>query len=113
MSRRGIQEHVRNLSSFLKSSEHDLEVGIRRCLQEKGIHLEAVSVAERFPDDAKFEFGIVVTASKRVYQYGYDYLHDKERGGTFTEWEDLTCTWEGSDFAENIKAALSNMEAGV
>ena len=63
-------------------------------------------LATSFPDDTSFEFGVVVTKDRRVYQFGLDYLHKRVEQGTFTEWLDLTEGYASSPYREEVAAAF-------
>ena len=50
-------------------------------------------------------FGLVVTREGEVYQFGYGYPTNQEQHGKFTEWTELTGTWDGSPYSEQVKVA--------
>ena len=49
---------------------------------------------------------MVVAPDRRVFHFGYDYLHRSPGEGTFTEWEEFTQAWSKSPWANEISAAL-------
>ena len=79
---------------------------VRDLLRERGISPSTSIVATSFPDDASFEFGVVLTIDRRVFQFGLDYLHRPIEQGVFTEWVDLTDRHQSSPYAEDVAAAL-------
>ncbi len=93
-------------TALLRESPDPLYARFRELLSERGIDPSTSTLAESFPDDSQFEFGIVVTADRRVYQFGFDYLHKPVREGTFTEWTDLTNTWQSSNYSNPIGRAV-------
>jgi hypothetical protein len=110
------QDQVRELTSLLRSNDEPLWSRLRELLRGRGIDPTRAVLAECFPDDTAFEFGIVVSADGSVFQFGFDYLHSSIADGVFTEWEDLS-TRSGSsphrgsiDEARRMLAALSNRE---
>ena len=81
----------------------------RELLAERGVSPATSILATSFPDDSSFEFGVVVTSDRRVYQFGLDYLHKPVERGTFTEWIDLTERHGSSPYSEDVAAALDLM----
>ena len=75
-------------------------------LEERGVPPHQSLLAQSFPDDTQFEFGIVVAPDRRVFHFGYDYLHRSPGEGTFTEWAEFTRAWSKSPWANEISAAL-------
>ncbi len=79
---------------------------MRYLLGEKGVSPEAVLLADCFPDDAQFEFGLVVGDDGRVFQFGFDYFQKQVDEGTFTEWQELTERWQSTPYSDQISCAL-------
>jgi len=99
---------IEELTLVLKESNDDLVLGIRKCLAEKDIDLETVIVADWFPDDVSFEYGILVTQQGRVFQFGYDY-YDKPMGkGAFSEWHEITNNWQEIPLSQRVNVALKH-----
>jgi hypothetical protein len=101
------RERVRMQTGLLRNGTGGRAVGVRRCLLEKGIDPTTGVVAEWFPDDSSFDFGVFVAANGEVYQFGYDYLNRDEGEGTFREWENLTESWSESPYTDSVEAALA------
>jgi hypothetical protein len=110
MKDRAIKETITQQTEILRNSKEAMATGIRRCLEEKSINPKSIIVAEWFPDDTSFEFGIIVTYDNKVYQFGYDYLDKPEGNGYFSEWENLTTTWRDVPHAKSIALALKENE---
>ena len=68
--------------------------------QPRSVHRISLRVSSRF------EFGIVVTNDRRVYQFGFNYLDKPVEQGDFTEWLDLTERHASSPYREEVAAAL-------
>lgn len=68
-------------------------------------------VATSFPDDLDFEFGILVTPDRRVFQYGYSYRGQAEDGGRLTEWRDETDRWQSRPNAADVAAAMAVLDS--
>jgi hypothetical protein len=80
---------------------------IAALVRERGVDPDRAVIADYFPDDTSFKFGILVTGEKKVFQFGYDFLHKPELEGTLTEWEDLTGSWQVSPYRVQVEAALA------
>ena|SRR5947207_13427026 len=95
------EEHdrVRLRTGLLRSSADAMWARVRQLLEERG-------VPPHQSLDTQFEFGIVVAPDRRVFHFGYDYLHRSPGEGTFTEWEEFTQAWSKSPWANEISAAL-------
>jgi hypothetical protein len=107
------QEIIIELTDSVRNTEKSFAVGIRRCLEEKGVAVEKALIADLFPDDYCFDFGLVVTEGDNVYQFGYAYPPNQEQNGKFTEWKELTGNWRNTPYAEQIEAAFSLKDKGA
>ncbi|MGH7377588.1 MAG: hypothetical protein ACREKK_09245 [Candidatus Methylomirabilales bacterium] len=100
------RDQIGQLTNLLRGSEEPFWTRLRVLLREKGLDFARVIVAECFPDDTQFEFGIVVNEDGRVFQFGFDYLHRQVEDGSFSEWEDLTARFRGTPHQESITIGL-------
>ena len=78
----------------------------RELLDERGVSPATSILATSFPDDSSFEFGVIVTSDRRVYQFGLDYLRKPVEQGVFTEWVDLTERHSSSPYSDDVAEAL-------
>lgn len=64
---------MRKLTMILRESDDALALvkGIRNCLEKINIEPNNVIVAEWFPDDVDFEYGIIINRNKKIFQFGY------------------------------------------
>lgn len=97
---------IRENTRLLQESDEPLWVRLRDLIREKGINPQQVILAYSYPEDLHFEFGVVVTPEARVFQYGFDYLHQSISDGVFSEWEELTDRYETSPYRNQVAAAL-------
>jgi hypothetical protein len=95
-----------DLTELLRTSADPMWARLRQLLLEHGIAVETAILATSFPDDTSFEFGVVVTSDRRVYQFGLDYLHKPVEQGDFTEWVELTERHASSPYSEEVATAL-------
>lgn len=97
---------IREQTALLQSSTEPLWVRIRYLLEEKGLSAATSALAYSYPEDLHFELGVLVTSDGRVYQYGFDYLHQDISHGTFSEWNELTKTYRQSPYHRQIQQAM-------
>ena len=100
------REYVLRCTELLRDSPDPMWRRSRELLEERGVSPATSFLATSFPDDTDFEFGVIVTSDRRVYQFGLDYLHKPVEQGVFTEWVDLTERHAGSPYREDVAAAL-------
>jgi hypothetical protein len=100
------REYVVQCTQLLRKSEDPMWVRMRALLQERGVSPSTSILATSFPDDTSFEFGIVVTSDRQVFQFGLDYLHKPIEQGVFTEWIDLTERYTGLPYSDDVAAAF-------
>ena len=110
MKEHQVIKSIQELTTILRESEDALVKGVRSCLKKKGLEPNNIIVAEWFPDDVDFEYGIVVDSKNQVFQFGYDY-HDKNASeGEFSEWLDITNNWKEIPLCQSVEIALKNYE---
>jgi hypothetical protein len=107
------RDYVLHCTQTLRRSEDPMWTRIRNLLQERGLQPSTSILATAFPDDSQFEFCIVVTADRKVFQFGFDYLHKPVEEGVIVEWVDLTDDYLKSDFPEVIDTALEVLDAAT
>ena len=100
------KQEIVSLTALLRSGVDPFWVRLRELLSERGVAVDTVILASSFPDDRDFEFGIVVTNDRRVYQFGFDYSDKSVEQGDFTQWLDLTERHASSPYREEVAAAL-------
>ena len=100
------KREIVELTAPLRNSNDAMWARLRQLLLEHGVSADTAILATSFPDDASFEFGVVVTNERRVYQFGLDYLHKSVEKGSFTEWVDLTERYASSPYREEVVVAL-------
>lgn len=91
---------------LLQGSDEPLWVRVRDLIREQGIDPHRAMLAYSYPEDLHFELGVIVTPEGRVFQYGFDYLHQPISEGVFTEWEELTDRYKSSPYRNQVTAAL-------
>ena len=104
------QSQIEILTNLLRTSPDPIWARHRELLVERGIDPSTSILAQSFPDDAAFEFGILVTHDRHVIQFGLDYLHKSVGEGRFTEWEDITDCYRDTPYSEYASAAIALLE---
>ena len=100
-------DQVRELTTLLRSSGDPFWRRLRDLLIERGVSPPRAVLAECFPDDNSFEFGIVVKEDGSVFQFGFEYLKRPQAEGVFSEWEELTSRFRATPHRDSIEAALN------
>jgi hypothetical protein len=103
-------DQVGSLTTLLRASPDPFWSRLRLLLLERGVVPERVALAECFPDDNSFEFGIVVGPDASVFQFGFDYLGKDVADGVLSEWEDLTGRFQATPYRVSVEAALKFLE---
>jgi hypothetical protein len=80
---------------------------IAALVRDRGVDPDHAVIADYFPDDTSFMFGVLVTSDRKVFQFGYDWLHKPTLGGALSEWNDLTSSWQSSPYRAQVRAALA------
>jgi hypothetical protein len=83
-------EDITYLTRELRESHEPFWSRVRQLLLERELDPASLALVASFPDDVQYEYGVVVTADGRIYQFGLDYLHVDVALGTFKEWRDFT-----------------------
>jgi len=104
------RDYALRCTELLRTSPEPMWARIRELLEERGVSPHTSVLATSFPDDNSFEFGVLVTSNRRVYQFGLDYLHGSVEEGVFTEWVDLSEFYAGSPYHDYVAAALAVLE---
>jgi hypothetical protein len=79
---------------------------LRQLLVEHGVAVERAILADMFPDDSCFEFGVLVTHDRRVYQFGFDYLDTPIERASLAEWNEMTGNVAALVCCEQVNVAL-------
>lgn len=107
------RDYVLRCTYILRWSEDSMWARIRSLLEERGLQPSTSILATSFPDDCRFEFCIVVTADRKVFQFGFDYRHKPTKEGVIVEWVDLTDDYLKSHFPDVIYTALEVLDAAT
>jgi hypothetical protein len=100
------REMIQDLTNLFRNSAEPFWVRLRQAVHERGVDPATCVLAESFEDDEKFEFGILVTADRRVFQYGFRYCDPSFSDGRLTEWNDVTDRKESMPHSSQAATAL-------
>ena len=107
------RSEIELFTKLLRTSADPLWARHRELLIGRGIDPRTSILAESFPDDTNFEFGILVTADGRVIQFGLDYLDKDVDEGEFSEWEDITDRYLDSPYSDSASTAVEMLRTGT
>jgi hypothetical protein len=96
---------------LLRGSDEPLYQRLRVLLREREVDPNTAILADLFPDDVNQEFGLLVTADRRVIEFVVysGRLGDLKRqaaDATIGEWKDITSWWDATPHASTIRLAL-------
>lgn len=100
------RSEIETNTKLLRTSSESFWVRIRRLLSEKGINPESAFIAFSYEEDYQFDYGIIVSTERGVFQYGFDFLLKDVSEGLFTEWNELTSSYQKSPHVKKIEIAL-------
>jgi hypothetical protein len=63
---------------------------LRELLRQRGIDPQTAELAESFEDDEFYEFGVLVTADGRRYEFEIDYAETPIAEAVFAEWRETS-----------------------
>lgn len=101
-----MRDRIAELTGLLRRSDEKLFPRLRQVLSQRGIDPETSVLVEMFSDARQFEYGIVVTARRGVYQFGLDCMGRAPDAAELIEWIDWTNTYQLAAFRAHVDAAL-------
>jgi len=110
---RALHDQVLELTALLRSNDDPFWARLRALLRDRGVAPESAALAECFPDDSSFEFGVVVSKEGSVFQFGFEYLRKPIQEGILSEWEELTTRFQSTPHRDSIETALAFLETAA
>jgi len=101
-----MRQRIAELTGSLRRSDENLFPRLRHVLSQRGVDPETSVLVEMFSDEREFEYGIVVTARRDVYQFGLDCMGRGPDAAELIEWVDWTTTYQLAAFRAHVDAAL-------
>ncbi|MEZ4590208.1 MAG: hypothetical protein R3D55_03575 [Chloroflexota bacterium] len=102
--------YLQTLTQLLRESDEPLWRRIRELHLKKNLKPEELILVDCFPDDDEFEFGIVLTKEKEVFQFGFSYSDRPVSEGEFLEWKNITNTWQASPYHKLIELSMKMLK---
>jgi hypothetical protein len=85
---------------------------MREQLRERGIDPNRCVLADFFPYDRGLDSGLLVTSDRRIFDFQYQCVDETYAESGFTEWNELTGQYPGTDADEAIARAFTILGAG-
>ena len=104
-----MQERIAELTGSLRGSDEKLFPRLRRLLEDRGLDPAKSVLVEMFSDEREFEYGIVVTGDREVFQFGLDCMGRSPDDAELIEWIDWTRTYHLAAFRPHVEAALDTL----
>ena len=103
-------------TALLRTSEDSLFVRLRGLLPDRGVDVNADVLADLFPDDVDQEFGVLVTAARRVFTFVLYYgrrgdLRAQVDDAVIGEWTEITDYWQASPYQDSVREAFEVLAA--
>jgi hypothetical protein len=94
-------------TNWFRNTNDPMYCKIKKLLIGTGIDISTSVLVQIFPDDSSFEYGIIITKNKEIYEFGYDYRYKTNDAGELTEWNNLTNTYKTHNWREDIECGLA------
>ena len=101
---------IQLLTERFRSSLDPLWVRLRHLLIERDFDPLEMVLAYFAEESFKFRFGILLSRDGRFFQFGFDFSGGKSADGRFSEWEEITDTWESGAFRRPLSEALKILD---
>jgi len=98
--------HARNLTQMLRSDPRPYWTRVRELFRSRGVSPEEAVIADTFPDDVDFVFGVVISQNRRVFQFDFEHYEKDVEDGNFTAWRDVTDSYLDKTYALEVQAGL-------
>jgi hypothetical protein len=86
---------------------------MRRLLREKGVEPATTVLGDGFDDTEDEDVGVLVTADDSVVAWRRRYDDEKPDTDQLVDWQDITDSWQGSVWEEQIVSALTLRRDGL
>jgi len=104
-----MRKETSQFTELLRTGNDPLWIRLREILKEKGIEIESSVLVESHEDDENFEYGILLTEGKNVFEFGFSYLDRKIEEGILTEWKEITGDLSAHYHRGKIETVLKEM----
>lgn len=106
---------ARRSTALLRQSDEQPYRRLRELLVEHGADPQGDVLADLFEDDVDQEFGVLVTATRRVLTFVMHYgrrgdLKTQVADATLHDWRDITDGWGSSPYRHNIADAMDMLD---
>lgn len=98
---------VELFTKLLRNGDEPFWLRLRTLLRDKGLDPSTLVLAESFPDDTDFEFGIIITPDRHVFQFGVSWFGDAIENAKLKEWNELT---GNADFCSRYKGIAVGLQ---
>jgi len=104
-----LRAEVTNLTADFRTSGESPYPRLRELLHRKGIQPDRALLVQLHSEDTNMLLGIIVTSSRRVFLFLFDFLRVPIELGDFREWTDLT----GQTTDIEYRAFVEQIECGI
>jgi hypothetical protein len=104
-----LRAEVTQLTADFRTSAASPYPRLRELLVDRGIQPDRALLVQLHSEDTNMLLGIVVTSSRRVFLFLFDFLRVPIERGEFREWTDLT----GQTTDIEYRAFVEQIECGI
>lgn len=102
-------------TTLLRTSDERPYARLRELLPGRGVDVQSDVLADLSPDDVDQEFGVIVTAKRRIFTFVLYYgrrgdLKAQVDAAVIAEWTDITDWWQSTPYRENVNDALQMLD---
>ena len=102
---------IAETTELMRTSDDPIYARLRTLLVARNVDPARAWLVEFFNDDPNYEYGIIVTGDRHVYELGFHYPDGNIATAELRDWVDLTHAWHLSPFRQGIDDALDYVEA--
>jgi hypothetical protein len=99
-------DRIKEVTNRFRAGADGFWIGIKALLAKEGIDPASVIVADTFPEDHSQIYVAIVTNTRQVFEFYYDWLHKEQSEGQINEWKDLTKTPDAAYRKDSVRLAL-------
>jgi len=102
---------VTEYTELLRDGGDPFWVRLRHELVGRGFDPREVALAVSHGDGDCFEYGVVVSSDRRVFEFVYSYSDRSPGEGEIVEWTDMSNRWSvGWPYAKEVEEAFQYLE---
>ena len=99
----------KELTSLLRTGNDPLWIRLREIIERRELDVETLALAVSHEDDQNYEYGVLVSKSGQVFEFGLSYQDRQIEEAEVVEWNDRTNDWKDWYHSNDVKSALDHL----